>query len=90
MIFLLPYLQVLTSLNSVLRRLTSPGYKEPLCAAEHTLRHISPQSIPYWLADATTVTPGDDLEVRQLPTLSHLFPFPYTISLDLRTLLFDL
>ena len=70
MIFLLPHLQVLTGLDSVLHGLTSPGYKEVLCAAEHTLRHIAPQSIPYWLADATTAAPGDDLEVRQPLTLT--------------------
>src|ERR1700733_341702 len=72
MIFLLPYLQVITGLDSVLRRLTSPGYKELLCAAVHTLRHIAPQSIPYWIAGATTATPGDDLEARQPPALEGM------------------
>jgi hypothetical protein len=31
---------------SVLRRPISLEYKELLCAAEHMLRHIAPQSIP--------------------------------------------
>jgi hypothetical protein len=55
---------------SVLRRPISLEYKELLCAAEHMLRHIAPQSIPYWLAGATTAPPGNDLEVRQPPTLT--------------------
>ena len=45
--YLLPYLQVRTGLDSVLRRPIPLGYKELLCAAEHTLRHRAPQSIPY-------------------------------------------
>jgi hypothetical protein len=32
----------------------SPGYKELLCAVEHILRYIAPQSIPYGLAGTAT------------------------------------
>jgi hypothetical protein len=60
----------LINLDNVLRKPISLGYKELLCAAEHALRRYAPRSIPLLASWRHDRPPGDDLEVRQPPTLT--------------------